>query len=230
MLAILLPLLLAPAVAIGATLGTARVIDGDTIQVAGQRIRLYGIDAPEINQLCQRKDVPWLCGAEAAKTLRELVAGSAVSCAENDRDRYGRIVAICKTNGADINAAMVLSGMALAYRKYSNVYIGHEASAKLARRGLWSGLFIPPWEWRRGKRLAPEGLTNDKANDCRIKGNISSKGDRIYHMPNSRWHAKTVVTVSKGERWFCSEDEAIGAGWRRAGASAHTMPAVNSGQ
>ena len=70
MLAILFPFLLAPAVAIGATFGTARVIDGDTIQVAGQRIRLYGIDAAEINQLCQRKGVLWLCGVEAAKTLR----------------------------------------------------------------------------------------------------------------------------------------------------------------
>ena len=96
MLAILLPLLLAPAVAIGATFGTARIIDGDTIQVAGQRIRLYGIDAPEINQLCQRKGVPWLCGIEAARTLKERIAGSAVSCTEIDRDRYGRIVAVCK--------------------------------------------------------------------------------------------------------------------------------------
>ena len=71
MLAILLPLLLASAVAIGATFGTARIIDGDTIQVAGQRIRLYGIDAPEINQLCQRKGAPWLCGVEAAKKHSE---------------------------------------------------------------------------------------------------------------------------------------------------------------
>ena len=230
MLVILLPFFLAPAVAIGATFGTARIIDGDTIQVAGQRIRLYGIDAPEINQLCQRKGVPWPCGIEAARTLKERIAGSAVSCTENDRDRYGRIVAVCKANSMDINAAMVLSGMALAYRKYSNVYIGHGASAKLARRGLWSGQFIPPWKWRQGNRIASKGPANDTANHCRIKGNISSKGDRIYHMPNSRWYGKTLVTESKGERWFCSENQAIGAGWRRVGASAHTIPAVNSGQ
>ena len=112
---------------------------------------------------------------------------------------------------------MVLAGMALAYRKYGNDYISHEASAKAARRGLWSGQFIPPWEWRRGKRQPSKSLIDDNSNRCRIKGNINSEGIRLYHMPHGRRYAETVVTVSKGERWFCSEDEATRAGWRRAG-------------
>ena len=133
--------------------GPASVIDGDTIDISGQRIRLHGIDTPESKQTCQREGVTWLCGAEATKILRELIGSSDASCTERDKDRYGRIVAVCHANGKDLNAAMVLSGMALAYRKYSDDYTGQEASAKAARRGLWAGQFVPPWDWRQGKRL-----------------------------------------------------------------------------
>ena len=72
-----------------------RVIDGDTIDIPGQRIRLHGIDTPEAKQTCQRSGVTWLCGAEATKTLKELIGNSDVSCAERDKDRYGRVVAVC---------------------------------------------------------------------------------------------------------------------------------------
>ena len=195
----------------------ARVIDGDTIDISGQRIRLHGIDTPEAKQECQREGVTWLCGAAATKTLRGLISGSDVSCTKHDKDRYGRIVAVCHANGRDLNATMVLPGMALAYRKYSGDYTGQEASAKVARRGLWAGQFVAPWDWRRGKRLAAETAANGNAEGCRIKGNIGSKGDRIYHMPGGHWYDRTVIAVSKGERWFCSEEEARGAGWRRVG-------------
>jgi endonuclease YncB( thermonuclease family) len=205
--------------------GVVRVIDGDTIDLTGKRVRLHGIDTPESKQTCQREGVSWLCGAEATKTLKELIDGSEVTCAERDKDRYGRIVAVCHANGRDLNAAMVLSGMALAYRKYSNDYTDHEASAKAARRGLWAGQFVPPWDWRRGKRLVSNATAaNGTPDACQIKGNIGSKGDRVYHMPSGRWYDRTVITASKGERWFCSEEQARGAGWRRAGAKAFTMP------
>ena len=117
MIAILLLILLLPLGALAAPSTPARVIDGDTIDISGQRIRLHGIDTPEAKQTCQREGVTWLCGAEATKTLKELIGSSDVSCTERDRDRYGRIVAVCQANGVDLNAAMVLSGMALAYRK-----------------------------------------------------------------------------------------------------------------
>ena len=221
-----------PATALAAPSGPARIIDGDTIDLSGQRVRLHGIDAPESKQTCQRDGVIWLCGAEATKALRELIGSSDVSCTERDQDRYGRIVAVCHGNGLNLNAAMVLSGMALAYRKYSDDYTGQEATAKAARRGLWAGQFVPPWEWRKGKRLASEATTaaNVNPNGCKIKGNIGSKGDRIYHMPGGRWYDRTVITASKGERWFSSEDEAKGSGWRRAGTSALTVPRADTGQ
>ena len=209
--------LITSASAIAVPSGIARVIDGDTIDISGQRIRLHGIDTPEAKQTCQREGVTWLCGAEATKTLRELINGSKVSCTERDKDRYGRIVAVCRAGGVNLNAAMVQSGMALAYRKYSDDYIGEEASAKAAGRGLWTGQFVRPWDWRRGKRLASETAANANAEGCQIKGNIGSKGDRIYHMPGGYWYDRTVITASKRERWFCSEEEARGAGWRRAG-------------
>jgi len=157
--------------------GPSRVIDGDTIDISGQRIRLHGIDTPEATQTCRRDDLTWLCGVEATKTLRELIGGSNISCIKRDKDRYGRIVASCHANGRDLNAAMVSSGMALAYRKYSDDYIGQEASAQAARRGLWAGQFVPPWEWRRGKRLASETTANDNPPGCRIKGNIGPRAD-----------------------------------------------------
>ena len=221
----------ASATAFAATSGPARVIDGDTIDISGQRIRLHGIDTPESGQSCQRDGISWLCGAQATKTLRELIGDADVSCTKRDRDRYGRIVAVCQANGVNLNAAMVLSGMALAYRKYSDDYNGQEVSAKAARRGLWAGQFVPPWDWRRGKRLASEtAAANDNPKGCRIKGNIGSKGDRIYHMPGGRWYDRTVITASKGERWFCSEEEARGAGWRRAGAKVFTTPRLSTGR
>jgi endonuclease YncB( thermonuclease family) len=220
-----LSLLVIPAMAHAAEVsGKARVIDGDTIDIPGERIRLHGIDTPEAKQTCQRSGVTWLCGAEATKTLKELIGNSDVSCAQRDKDRYGRIVAVCHANGVNLNAAMVLSGMALAYKKYSDDYTGQEASSKAARRGLWAGQFVPPWDWRRGKRLPSETAVNDNPPGCKIKGNIGSKGDRIYHMPGSHWYDRTVITVAKGERWFCSEDEAKAAGWRQAGVNAFSVP------
>ena len=208
-----LSLLVVPAIAHAVEgSGMARVIDGDTIDISGQRIRLHGIDTPEAKQTCQREGATWLCGAAATKALRKLIGGARITCIRRDKDRYGRVVAVCHANGLNLNAAMVQSGMALTYRKYSDDYTGQEMSAKAGRRGLWAGQFIPPWEWRRGKRLASGTAANGNPPGCRIKGNIGSKGDRIYHMPGGRWYDRTVITASKGERWFCSEDEAKAAG------------------
>ena len=87
----------------------------------------------------------------------------------------------------------------MAYRKYSDDYTGQEASAKAARRGLWAGQFVSPWDWRRGKRLAAETAANDTPPACRIKGNIGSRGDRTYHMPFSRIGAlpTSIVPASR---------------------------------
>ena len=93
------------------------------------------------------------CGDMATFALAALIEKHWVTCKQTDKDRYGRVVAICITGPINLNAEMVKSGWALAYRKYSRDYVGQEASAKAAGRGLWQGEFVEPWDWRRGKRL-----------------------------------------------------------------------------
>ncbi len=194
--------------------GQPRVIDGDTIEVAGQRIRLHGIDAPESRQLCRRDGERWRCGKDATSALKAFLGSRPVSCEELDRDRYRRVVAKCVVDGVDIGEWMVSRGWAVAYRGYSLDYVEQETGAQLARRGVWGTRFVLPWEWRLGRRLS-QGVANDNP-ACRIKGNISRSGERIYHVPGGRWYERAIISPSKGERWFCSEEEAQAAGWRRA--------------
>lgn len=143
--------------------GRAEIVDGDTLIVSGTaaRIRLYGIDAPEGRQKCTDSGgAPYLCGTRSAEHLHRLVGRNGhLSCAEKDRDRYGRIVAECfRPDGLNINAAMVADGWAVEYRHYSDGRYGRaEREARRAGRGLWSGHFTPPADWRRGKRLRQGG-------------------------------------------------------------------------
>ena len=195
--------------------GPARIIDGDTIDIEGQRIRLHGIDAPETFQTCIADDVSWPCGRHATAALVEFIDVSTVRCEGEDTDRYGRTIAVCYVRGADIEAWMVANGWAMAYRKYSLDYVDEETAAQDARVGLWRGEFVPPWDWRKGERLqattAPENTTG-----CLIKGNVSSSGERIFHVPGAQHYDRTKISEQKGERWFCTEAEAIAAGWRKA--------------
>lgn len=133
-------------------IGVASVIDGDTIEIHGQRIRLHGIDAPESKQLCDRDGKPWRCGVEAANRISEKIGQWSVTCDERDKDRYGRVVSVCSAGGQDLNAWMVSEGLAVAYRKYSADYVGQEEEAKAGHLGLWDSNFIMPWDWRKGKR------------------------------------------------------------------------------
>ncbi len=150
-LTIALCLLATPALA--DVTGVASVIDGDTIEVHGQRIRLHGIDAPESRQLCRLDGKPWQCGKDAANTLAGKIARRPVTCEDLGRGRHKRIIGRCTVAGEDLGAWMVLQGWALAYRWYSLDYADTEAEARAAQRGIWAGEFVKPWEWRRGKRL-----------------------------------------------------------------------------
>ena len=132
--------------------GKARVTDGDTIRFGGTRVRLFGIDAPEIKQTCDFEDKTWNCGIEARIALVKMIAEQKVSCEEKDKDRYGRIVAVCMAGGVNLNALMVREGWALAYRKYSRDYVDEELTARRGKTGLWKGTFRRPWEWRRSQR------------------------------------------------------------------------------
>ena len=199
--------------------GVARVLDGDTIEIGTVRVRLWGVDAPEGRQECLAQGRRWPCGRQATQALAERIDGRPVACEERDRD--GRIVAVCRHRGNDVNAWLVREGWALAFRRYSTAYVGEESEAKAARRGLWRGEFVQPWDWRRGRRLesADRGTGNVAVHDrgdCRIKGNIShNSGRRWYHVPGDPEYGKTRISTSHGERWFCSEAEARAAGWKR---------------
>ncbi len=186
--------------------GTAQVIDGDTLDLAGVRVRLSGIDAPELRQTCTRAGQQRPCGREARDALSALLAGARVSCAGQARDRYGRLLARCDVAGADVGAVMVQDGMAIASRRHSMDYVALEQAAERAGRGIWQGEMQDPAAFRAG--TAMQG-------DCAIKGNISA-GGRIYHMPGQRDYAATEIADGPGERWFCSEAEAGAAGWRKA--------------
>lgn len=213
-------------------IGRASVIDGDTIEIAGESIRLNGIDVPERAQPCQDAGgKSYRCGAVTANTLDQYLSQSRPTrCVFVERDRYGRFVGDCfRADGVNVAAWLVRNGLALDWPRYSQgAYAREEAAAKADRIGLWAGSFQPPWEWRAKQRqqepaaqVAPligQGAAGAarEAGGCDIKGNISRKGERIYHVPGQRDYGKTVISPSKGERWFCSEEEARAAGWRRA--------------
>jgi len=192
-------------------IGIASVIDGDTLEIRGQRIRLHGIDAPESGQFCDKDGKQYRCGQRAALALSDKIGRATIRCEQRDIDRYKRIVTVCRLGDIDLNAWMVREGWAIAYRQYSRDYVDDESAARTAKAGIWAGRFIKPSRWRRGDRLAIESATPS----CQIKGNISRSGERIFHLPGARYYGPTRIDESKGERWFCSEDEARKAGWRR---------------
>ncbi len=133
----------------GCLVGAAKVIDGDTIIVAGETIRLHGIDAPEVDQTFWWRGREVECGTMALAALETLVAGITLRCRAIERDRHGRLVAKCLSpNGVDIGRRMVAAGWALAYRRYSADYVDAEEAARRAGRGMWRGRFMKPWEWR----------------------------------------------------------------------------------
>ncbi|PQO24852.1 hypothetical protein C2I36_00565 [Rhodobacteraceae bacterium WD3A24] len=132
------------------TSASVRVIDGDTLELNGQRIRLHAIDAPERSQRCASADGGnWNCAAAAERRLRQLVSGSNMRCAQRDTDRYGRLVAVCYADGVDVNEVLVREGLAWAYRQYGRDYVGAERRARNEARGIWQAETMPPWEYRR---------------------------------------------------------------------------------
>jgi endonuclease YncB( thermonuclease family) len=131
--------------------GTAKVTDGDTIRINDTRIRLWGIDAPERRQTCQgRNGDVYECGRDSTAVLNELIRGQPVQCTEMDRDRYGRVVAVCRTEAGELNAAMVRRGWAVEYKQFSKGhYSQDQAKAQREGLGIWSGRFEMPWDYRR---------------------------------------------------------------------------------
>ena len=133
--------------------GRALVNDGDSIEIARTRIRLYGIDAFERDQLCGRADgTRFPCGQVAKVTLERLVGNASLTCEKRDVDVYGRMVARCMLGQTDLAAELVREGVALAYRQYSQDYTDEEDDARVSRRGAWDGKFTTPWDYRQDGR------------------------------------------------------------------------------
>lgn len=212
-------------------IGPVRVIDADTFEVGGTRVRLHGVDAAERDQLCWDEDgQAWPCGQWATEEARALFEGRLAWCRRLDTDRYGRAVARCAAGlggiarakdgaggvapWADVGAEVVGRGMAVAYRDYSDDYVGVEAIARAKGEGVFAGSMIEPAAHRAGARAAratpPEAAPEP---GCAIKGNLSDSG-RVFHLPGGAFYERTRIDEASGERWFCSPEEAVAAGWR----------------
>ena len=195
--------------------GRASVVDGDTLDIRGTGFRLQGVDTPESAQLCKdARGKDYRCGQKASLALADKIGTRNVACDPIETDKYGRTVAVCRLGSLDLNGWLVEQGLGLAYRTYATAYVAQEDTARAEKRGLWAGTFTPPWDWRKGERIGPGGQLAPSAGGCAIKGNISRKGERVYHLPGSRDYARTRIDERAGERMFCSEAEAQAAGWR----------------
>ena len=225
---------LLPAIAEAADVtGTPKIREGDQIVIGNSRIRLGGIDAPSVDQLClNTKGERWTCGVAARDELIKHADNKTWTCHVRSTDRRGRQVARCDVDGEDIQKWMVKSGWALSYVRVSHDYDADEKAARDAKAGMWQGAFIAPWDWRvRNKKTVILGSAKPPPNanaillasasgsvapspDCTIKGNVNGAGECIYHKPTSRWYAQIKMQINKGTRWFCSVDEAEAAGCR----------------
>ncbi|MGY6412464.1 MAG: thermonuclease family protein [Alkalilacustris sp.] len=204
--------------------GPARVIDGDTVEISGTRIRIQGIDAPEMDDTCLRPDgSAWACGVWSTEAARERFGGRTLQCEDLGERTWGRVVARCLYDGVDVAAAMVEKGAARACPRFaqqhahSRGYMEIERSAAAEGRGIFDGTPPPLAGFcRTGGGTRSAAVQVSERRDCVIKGNINAEGERIYHMPGQRFYDVTRINEAAGQRWFCTEEEARAAGWRPA--------------
>jgi endonuclease YncB( thermonuclease family) len=193
------------------------VIDGDTLQIDGRPLQLYGIDAPELGQLCRQEGRMWRCGRDAAASLQKLVVLSGpLDCSSwapriEEARADGIPVRVCEASREDLGMTLLHNGYAVALPGSFPEYAEAERYAREAHLGIWRGEFRPPWEWRE------EGGGADR--DCAIKGTLAGDGRRVYYVITDPGYLGATVDPSRGERLFCSDDEARAAGWRHVGAS-----------
>lgn len=220
--------------------GSAEIVDGDSLMIDGAEIDLAGVDAPELAQQCQRGGESWDCGAEARRQLVDFIGGRTVRCQPGDGGSGGTVQAVCTAGTLDLSGVMAESGLAVAV---GSLYAADADRATRANRGLWAGEFQPPAEWRAANpaaaalasRTATTGSPRARAevgrvagqsaiaaasatapaaaasSGCLIKGNRNRRGEWIYHLPGMPYYERT-----RAEEWFCSEAQAQAAGYRRA--------------
>ena len=219
----------------------AIVRDGHTIQLGSVTYRLDGIDAPELDQICIDDHAdPWTCGIDAREQLTRLIGGRAVHCDDLgvDKSHKNRHIGVCTADrdAASLNQQLVRLGFASSFEPAAKVHFKEDAaSAKEARAGLWKGCFVAPQEFRTGKKdgaLLGASCRADRDNEiravlypddlampprCSIKGKFAVRARvtgniGIYHLQG----CPSYPAMTKPDRWFCSEDDAQAAGFRRA--------------
>lgn len=209
----------------GNTFAVLRVIDGDTIEVdingKPERVRYIGMDTPET----VHPEKPVQCfGKEASEKNKELVAGKKVRLESDvtDRDKYGRLLRYVYVDDIFVNLELVKQGYATVYTyppdiKYTELFVEAQKEARANQLGLWQACQPTTTGTVPDQTPTPQsGASSSQSSACTIKGNINAKGEKIYHMIGCKSYSKTVVDESVGERWFCSEKEALDAGWRKA--------------
>lgn len=200
----------------GSPVVQAIIVDGDTIELGGRIVQLYGIDAPELGQRCYHDGLWTHCGLDAAFALNKLIGieNVEVNCTPAETD--GRDTdQVCLVGSVDVAHVLLEDGYVVVASETS---VGYREAENLARQGslgLWHSEFVPPSEWRGGRRLP--GESEHEIETCPIKAVISDDGDHFYYVPTDSNYLSVTVDLSKGERFFCSDEQARQAGWRRKG-------------
>lgn len=190
--------------------GYAVSLTGDTMRIDGKTVRMAGIEAPELTQTCSRSNgSTWNCGQSALNALRQLTGRHTITCEIQYTDAFGHKVGRCRAGDIDLAAEMVRNGHVFASSGLFATYGSEQAEAQSAKAGLWNGTSRSPQDfrnerWETASRNAPQG--------CPIKGRMVANG-KIYILPWSRNYDKYRVRAERGDRWFCSEDEARSDGW-----------------
>jgi endonuclease YncB( thermonuclease family) len=192
--------------------GRATVVAGDLLKVAGTTVRLSGVEAPEREQRCGRENNKWRCAEAAQSALLKVVSGRSVRCRLSGRDKAGHQLGYCSIDSVDINADLVRQGYAFAEGGRHSPYAAQERDVRDTKAGMWIGDAQRPAEfrakaWEEAKRRAPDG--------CPIKGQVTGQ-ERVYVLPGTPSYERLRVLTARGDRWFCSEQDAASAGFKAA--------------
>jgi endonuclease YncB( thermonuclease family) len=213
--------------------GVPRIISGNVIAIGKTRLWLTGVSAPGLEQVClDASGARWPCGVTARDELAKHVGSEAWTCQTEHHEGTERLFGICSVAGEDVGKWLIGAGWAIAGQHATKDQEAAEAEAKGRKAGLWAGAFIAPREWHRRNAQAPKlgaldispGMrvlllhghsgSTPPSPDCAIKGHINRSGTCIYHMPGGRWYARVSMQPDNGDRWFCSQEEAVQANCR----------------
>lgn len=191
--------------------GQASVVDGDTIQIHGQSIRLWGIDTPESAQTCRARDGTTVrVGQKASFALQELIGGQPVSCTPRTKDRYGRVVAACTSGSTDLSKRMISEGWGWAFVRYSADYVPDETTARAAGLNVWSMDCTAPWDWRRQQRVSEAPAAPQGGGVLGETAYVSAAALNIRECPAQS--CEVVDRVTQGSRLIIDERH---GGWAR---------------